>query len=364
VIDPVVFDNIDAYSAPRLVRYECDDFEQHDTGMVNNSSPPDTNEEEVTVEAQYIVGEYEVVILSATESGSLLDWLNEGGYQLSGQSIVLLQEYIEAGQFFLAAKVASTAEIESGDLLSPLQINYDSSVFGLPIRIGTLNAKDAQDLVVYVINNYTDGAAGISNYPEFWVEEECMWESQGEEFGTFYSGEFTKSYEAMAEGSYLTEYSWGGGGCDPCPGPSPSGDDLISLGVNEDAIHTSDYFFTRLHMRYTPTEAHQDLTLYHTNLTEQSQIRYIEYLLELEESFPVCSIGMVDDPGSCSEPEVGDDLGIPDQRPSADPTDGQPDDLSKSGSCGGCNSNQMGLLALSGFWFCLILFRRQNPTLI
>ena len=130
VIDPSVFDSIDTYSMPRLVSYTCDDFEdQSDTGWAfdsANDGPP--SEPNVSVEAQYIVGEYEVVILSASESEGLFDWLNGNGYQVPGQSIPLLQEYIDSGQFFLAAKVSDSAGIESGDLLSPLQLTYECCI--------------------------------------------------------------------------------------------------------------------------------------------------------------------------------------------------------------------------------------------
>lgn len=364
VIDPQVFDNIDAYSGPRLVRYICEDFEPAaDTGWdFDNSTDP--SEPNVSVEAQYIVGEYEIVILSATESDSLFEWLGDNGYQIPGQSVILLQEYIEAGQFFLAAKVSEAAGVESGDVLSPLQLTYQTGAFALPIRIGTLNSKDEQDLVLYVLNDYALGAAGISNYSEFFVEDECMWETQGEAFGTFYADQFRQGYEAQNEGSYLTEYAWGGGGCDPCPGDPPSGDDLISLGVDEERIHTSDYFLTRLHMRYTPAQATEDITLYHTNITETSQIRYIEYLYELEDRFEVCGEGMVDDPGSCdSENNPGDDLGTPDAEPSSEaPSNGQPDPRIESGACGGCSTGQ-GSFAFMSTAFALILGIRRRRSL-
>lgn len=356
VIDPQVFTNIDSYSMPRLVSYTCEDFEQQaDTGWAFDSetdSPP--SEPSVSVEAQYIVGEYEVVILSATESAGLFDWLNANGYQVPGQSIDLLQEYIDAGQFFLAAKVAASAGVQSGDMLSPLQLRYESLAFALPIRIGTLNSKEAQDLVLYVINDYAQGAAGIANYSEFTVEDECMWESQGEELGQYYAEQFRLGYEAENEGAYITEYAWGGGGCDPCTGDPPSGDDLISLGVDEERIHYSDYFFTRLHMRYTPTEADEDLMLYHTNILDQSQIRYIEYVYELEDRFPVCGEGMVDDPGSCdAENEPGDDLGTPDVDSDGDEPSSAQNDLESKGCGGGCSSG--GSVAFLG-WLSAAIF--------
>lgn len=305
VIEPSVFDNLDAYSQPRLVRYECSDFTyemENDLSFEDSADTPasDTGGG-VNVEAQYIVGEYEIVILSATESENLFDWFNNNDYQLPGQAIPMLEQYIASGSVFLAARVSSEAGISSGDVLSPLQFQYESASFGLPIRIGTLNSKDAQDLVMYLINDYSLGETKISNYPEFTVEDECMWETQGEEFGQYYADVFSDGYDEQDDGSYIVEYSWGGGGCDPCPSDPPSGDDLISLGVDEESIHYSDYYFTRLHMRYTPTEATEDLMFYHSNMMDASQIRYIEYESFLEDRFPVCGLGLVDNPGSCEE---------------------------------------------------------------
>jgi hypothetical protein len=349
VIEPTVFDGLDSYSQPRLVRYECSDFEyelENDfaTAEEDAGGYSDTGYGGVSVEAQYIVGEYDIIILSATESDNLFDWLNDNGYQLPGQSIPMLEQYINAGSFFLAAKVSETAGIQSGDVLSPLQFQYESEAFGLPIRIGTLNSKEAQDLVLYVINEYWQGEAKIANYPEFTVEDECMWESQGEEFGQFYADTFTRGYEAQDDGTFIVEYSWGGGGCDPCTGDPPSGDDLISLGVNEESIHYSDYYFTRLHMRYTPEEADEDLMLYHSNLTTTSQIRYIEYEEFLEDRFPVCGEGMVDNPGSCE---------------SFNTFEGDRE-LIKASACGGCSAG--GAEGLLGIWFMgsLVGLRRRK----
>ena len=60
---------MDAYSQPRLVTYTCEDFEERwDTGLDFDSSVPeaggDPEDNDVNVEALYIVGEFEIVILS------------------------------------------------------------------------------------------------------------------------------------------------------------------------------------------------------------------------------------------------------------------------------------------------------------
>ena len=358
VLEPALFDRLYEYSQPRLVEYTCDDFHNPppsaDGGNSFNESEDPTAGSGVDIEAQYIVGEYDIVILSATQSQGLFDWLNQNGYQVPGQSIDLLQEYIDSGSFFLAAKVDSSAEIAAGDMLSPLQLKYNTAVFQIPIRIGTLNAKETQDLIVYAINDYSQGAVGISNYAEFQVEDECMWESEGETFGEFYAQKFRIAYEETNEGAWTTEYAWGGGGCDPCTGTPPDGTDLLSLGVEEELIHYSDYFFTRLHMRYTPDQADEEVMLYNSNLYDQQQIRYIDYLYELEDSLPVCGLGMVDDPGTCSDTEE------PSSEPTAEPTEeGSEEDPSAASSCSGCASGgePIGLIWLFGLLFSR---RRQH----
>ena len=80
--------------------------------------------------------------------------------------------------------------VESGDKLSPCSLAYTSDAFQIPIRIGTLNAKEAQDLVVYAVSDYSNGRVGIANsvYREFSIEDECMWDPvDGQSFGEYYA---------------------------------------------------------------------------------------------------------------------------------------------------------------------------------
>ena len=142
------------------------------------------------------------------------------------------------------------SNLETNSHLSNLL--YTSDAFQIPIRIGTLNAKEAQDLVVYAVSDYSNGRVGIANsvYREFSIEDECMWDPvDGQSFGEYYAEQFTNGYEETEDGAWTVEYAWGGGGCDPCSGTPPDASDLIALGVNEELVHYSDYFFTRLHTR-------------------------------------------------------------------------------------------------------------------
>ncbi|HNI46012.1 MAG TPA: DUF2330 domain-containing protein, partial [Chitinophagales bacterium] len=82
VVERSIFDNIDAYSAPRLVEYYDTDPCQPVHAYKERSSAPkaaavmesksraETTDADygVTIEAKYAVGEYDILILSATES--------------------------------------------------------------------------------------------------------------------------------------------------------------------------------------------------------------------------------------------------------------------------------------------------------
>jgi hypothetical protein len=49
----------------------------------------------VTVEAEYTVGEYDIVILSAKESDGLETWLQSNGYKIPDGASAALQPYIK-----------------------------------------------------------------------------------------------------------------------------------------------------------------------------------------------------------------------------------------------------------------------------
>jgi hypothetical protein len=314
-LDHDIFKALDDYSAPRLVEYRCADFEWDSDADTDADADSDTDSDadadsdtDVDVEAEYIVGEYDIVILSAEGGDSLESWLDSHGYAMPEDSGGMLQEYIDSGSYFLAARVRPEAGVVSGDALSPIQLTYPSDLVSLPIRIGTLSSSGVQDLIIYGLGPYSDGALGIANYPEIEVEDECLWDlDEHGTLGEFYVDQFNDAIDESGGAAWTTEYAWGGGKCDPCSGNPPDETDLVTLGHN---LGTTDLFFTRLHMRYTPEQATQDLTLYPTRFTSQSQLRYIRHERFLEDRWPICDAGWVDDPGSCDDPGPQDTAGI------------------------------------------------------
>ena len=307
-VGPELFQRFNDYSAPRIVTYECSDF-YYDDDMLNSGGGEDGGgwEEEgssepppVVVEGEYAIGIYDVVILSATESGALIDWLTDNGYGANPQAEEMLTEYIEDGQLFFAAKVNLAEVSAEGTTLEPIQFNYESDAFGLPVRLGTLNSPGQQDVVMFILTDDSDGQVGISNYSEITIEDECMVDVAAEGGASNYYGtQFSEAWEEEGtDEGWITEYAWATSSCDPCPTTPPTNEELEQAGYEGESWNS---YFTRLRVRYTAEAAMEDIMLYTSGIRASEQIRFIDYNIEMEDRFEVCGVGMVEDPGTCDE---------------------------------------------------------------
>ena len=203
-----IFDRVDRLAAPRLVEYwEQDPCFQPKYEMEMKAkggpvpAPPMAAAAKpdgfgVTVEAQFTVGEYEVVILSAKDAGGLDGWLKANQYKIPEGAEPYFRPYIQQGSKFFVAKVDVTkVKFENGmATLSPLRFHYDSDKFNLPIRLGLINAQSAQDLIVHVL------AKGqryeVANYPNVTIPTNLdVSEKARGEFGPFYAALFDRTME-------------------------------------------------------------------------------------------------------------------------------------------------------------------------
>ncbi len=320
VVEPGVVARIENYAAPRLVEYTCDDL--HGTGSAKDAACGCATDALIDLAAsaamdqlpglldQFDVGfgSYEISTLAAESREALETWATGEGLFLPPGAGDLLEEYIAGGASFISVKVDLDSVTSGGVLLKPIQFSYESDMMSLPIRLGTLNAGGSQDVVLHVITD-TGGAVGISNYPEFEVEGDCMYDdSRGGSFNNFYDGLFEDQWDRGAGGAgYLTEYLWAPSSCDPCTGGGPlSKQALEDVGYNGDPNKAT---LTRLHMRYVPGAVEGDLTLYDTGRhgTAQHQQRYILYKSSLESDFPICGEGYANTPGTCEDDTGGSD---------------------------------------------------------
>lgn len=273
-LDPSIFVSLDGYSAPRHVSDAgCGSGDTGDSSDTDADSDSDADGSTVDVEAQYTVGEYLVTILSATESTGLETWLDTNGYYLADGAEPLLAEYIEGGSYFLTAKVADDAAVADGTPLSPLQVSYDSEIFSIPIRLATLNSPGEQDMVIYAVVDEADGRVGISNFPEFQVPSGCIWGSAADDFAAAYDALYTSAWTPLADAGWAVEFAGGPYSCNPCTGVYPTEAEIAELGFTGDYY---DHYLTRIHMRYTPEQADQNLMLYASGLDESKVTAYAD----------------------------------------------------------------------------------------
>jgi hypothetical protein len=271
-----VFDRIDQLSAPRLVEYwEQDPCRPLDPprpkraggGMKYKKSaeaPMKDDDLGVKVEAQFVVGEYEIVILSAKDSGGLDTWLRLHKYTIPQGAAEALAPYVREQSKFFVAKVDIKKVNRDGHgdvVLSPLRFGFDSTDLRLPVRLGLLNARDKQDLVVYVLS--PSSRYEVSNYRNVFIPTNLDVANEvRDSFGAFYAQLFDSTLAPFQGKAIVTEYAWQTTSCDPCPTPPLTPSDMATLGAggtNPARFGFSPWVLTRLHARYDKTSLSEDL---------------------------------------------------------------------------------------------------------
>lgn len=307
VVDAGIFQRLNDYSKPRLVEYydanPCQQPVLYESlsGSVNGvtvkSVPMSRKKDEdkeynVKVEATYTVGEYDIVILSAEESGGLKRWLDDNGYKIPKGAEEVLDPYIKSNLKFFVVKVNLEEKSKTGSQqLRPLQIKFESPKFMLPIRLGMANADGDQDMIVYAFTR--NGRVETTNYRTLSLPtSKNIPLFVKENFGNFYSNLFEHQINKEGRSALYLEYAWDVSPsnyvkCDPCVSDPPQWNDLREAGVwwmdrdsREDRVSpdqsaNAKVFFTRLHVRYNRKSFPQDLVFQTTPNTENFQARYI-----------------------------------------------------------------------------------------
>jgi hypothetical protein len=288
VSDRAYIERLDAYTAPRLVEY----FDPDPCGLPRAVPAPlaamqrsskDAAAERgrslgVTIEARYTVGEYDILILSAQQSGGLQTWLRENGYRIPRGAGEVLASYLKQNMRFFVAKVNLAEQTKLGfTYLRPLQIAYESPKFMLPIRLGMVNADGPQELFVYALTRR--GRVETTNYRTVRLPsgmELPTYLKDGREFASFYKAMFNRQVEKQDRRVLFLEHAWDMKWCDPCAADPLSGDELRRLGVfwSEDG-QTPNVFLTRLHVRYDREHFPEDLVFQETADRSNIQGRFV-----------------------------------------------------------------------------------------
>ena len=181
---------------------ECSD---EDSGFANAASddsasaPEDLGQGGVNVISSQTVGPYDTVVLQATNSGVLVEWLQAQGYAIPSDLEPVLQSYLAEHQYFVALKLSS--DKDAGDL-SPLGMTYCGHAASIPIQLTSVAAIPDLPIEVFVLgptravpDNYlhvrineaaVDWYAGGTNYRD--VAKRAADEAAGQAFATDFSG--------------------------------------------------------------------------------------------------------------------------------------------------------------------------------
>jgi hypothetical protein len=289
--DKALVDHLDAYSAPRLVEYfdqnPCERLEYRlelpmaaARSSVAQDSAHLAKALGVTIEAQYTVGEYDILILSAQQSSGLETWLRQNGYRIPAGASDVISSYLKQNMRFFVAKVNLAEQSRLGfSYLRPLQVAYESPKFMLPIRLGMVNAKGPQELFVYALTR--NGRVETTNYRTAKLPADMdlpVYLKQPNEFAGFYKAMFTRQVEVQDGRAVFLEYAWDMKWCDPCAADPLSNDELRRLGVfwtDGGDRRPTNVFLSRLHIRYDSAHFPEDLVFQETADRANFQGRYV-----------------------------------------------------------------------------------------
>ncbi len=302
--DRSIIERVDAFSAPRLVEYfdpdPCEMPVYSARGMSKGTMALSSTDQSsakslgVTIEAQYTVGEYDILILGAKESSGLEKWLTEKGYKLPKGASKAIEPYIKQNLKFFVAKVNLDEQSKTGfQYLRPIQFAYESPKFMLPIRLGMVNSDGPQDMLIYAITK--KGRVETTNYRTVKLPT-------GMNIPHYVKNKFADFYRAMFEVAHnkenkkvvFLEYAWNMGWCDPCAADPLTQEELRKLGVfwaTESAFNLKspkvrpgifpplqtqpEAYITRLHVKYDAEHFPEDLFFQETGDTDNFQGRYI-----------------------------------------------------------------------------------------
>ncbi|MGJ4959215.1 DUF2330 domain-containing protein [Bradyrhizobium sp. HKCCYLRH2015] len=298
VVEPKTIDHLDKYTAPRLVEYhDADPCAPVVVAARAMSAAPmmagavyemARRNYGVTVEASYDVAEYDVLILSAQESDGLTRWLTDNDYRIPAGAESVLGSYIRQGMRFFVAKVNVERMKGLGNgQLRPLQVRYRSAKFMVPLRLGTVNARGPQDLIIYTLTR--SGRIEAANYRTVKIPSDIDVPLYvKDEFGPFYKALFERAVARENMQAVFVEYAWDMGWCDTCAADPMSNRELVELGArwigsDDDASFRttrrggSDAYATRLHVRYDAKTFPEDIVFIETKDRSNFQGRYVQH---------------------------------------------------------------------------------------
>lgn len=112
-----------------------------------------TEEGDVTVWEKRKVGIYETVVLTATDSKALIDWLNLNGFTFPETALDAVNHYIGKGWYFVGVKIGADVPVEEGNP-DPIRLDFKSERAIYPLRISSISASRRTEILLYIFSDH------------------------------------------------------------------------------------------------------------------------------------------------------------------------------------------------------------------
>jgi hypothetical protein len=146
--EPVIYRTERQHACPRQEAESETDTDTDTDADADADADADTDAGGVTVVSEAEVGPYETVVLQATTTQALVDWLQANAYAVPDTLESALAPYLTAHTNFLALKLQK--DKDAGDL-EPLGISYPGTKATIPIQLTKIAAADDMPLSVYFL---------------------------------------------------------------------------------------------------------------------------------------------------------------------------------------------------------------------
>ncbi len=254
VLDQAPFDRLEEYSSPRLIKYFDEKvcpagFEKE--LLQSKESPIEANKasQKIKIKIEYAEGKYEVLTAPANKNEELEDWLIEKGYKIPKQNFSAIEGYLNRKMKFILVKISLKEKVKSNFVfLRPIQIEFESPNFILPIPLTKTNDRFPQDVLIYLLTR--QGRVEMTNFHNAPVPSQLDLPFYIErDFKGFYQAMLSEQFKKSEKKLIFTEYAGNVSEKNSDSRKNLSIEELRKLGVFWlDASNSKNVFVTRFHL--------------------------------------------------------------------------------------------------------------------
>ncbi len=202
------------------------------------------------------VDNYQLAILSASDSSDLAAWLNGNGYAFPAGHEDELDYYVGKSWFFVAVKMSpgqghsgappppGVGDDLPGEEMRPLLLRFNIPEPVYPMRISAASSSGEVELLLYVIARHR---VTSRNYNTEQVRLSALFREG--DFGAYYDEQFRESLAGAGAGSLLVEY------VGTLPGY------ITSTHAADLGLGAGTYYVTRLRSYLQPYDMQEDIAL-------------------------------------------------------------------------------------------------------